>query len=87
MQTRGHTGIISKADSLWTFVNSGRMDNNIREGTIKKAVGEEPLEAEIFNWLKLSAKKKEPLTITLGKFDDNKLASFVNETKRVSLKA
>ncbi len=87
MQTRGHTGIISKADALWTFVNSGRMDNNIRSGNLKKAVGEEPLEAEIINWLKLSAKKKEPLTITLGKFDDHKLASFVSETKRVSLRA
>ncbi len=87
MQTRGHTGIVSKADTLWTFVNSGRMDNNIREGNLKKAVGEEPLEAEIFNWLKLSAKKKEPLTITLGKFDDNKLAAFANETKRVSFRA
>lgn len=86
MQTRGHTGIISKADNLWTFVNSGRMDHNIRDGKLKKAVGEEPLEAEIVNWLKLADKKKEALTITLGKFEDHKLASFLTENKRVSFK-
>lgn len=86
MQTRGHTGIISKANSDWTFINSGKMDHNIREGGLKKAVGEEPLEAEILNWLQLAARKKESLTITLGKFDDHKIASFVNNSNKISMK-
>lgn len=86
MQTRGHTGIISKADSDWTFINSGKMDHNLRESSYTKAVGEEPLEAEILNWLQLAARKKESLTITLGKFDDQKIASFVDNEKKISMK-
>lgn len=86
MRTRGHTGIISKSDSDWTFINSGKMDNNIRAGNLKKAVGEEPLQAEILNWLRLAADKKEGLTITLGKLEDQKIASFTNQSKSLSLK-
>lgn len=87
MQTKGHTGIVSKAENVWTFVNSGRMDHNIREGHLPKAVGEEPLEAEICNWLKLASKKNEPLSITLGKFEDHKLAGFRERAASVSVKA
>lgn len=86
MQTKGHTGIISKAGSDWTFINSGKMDHNLRESSFKKAVGEEPLKAEILNWLKLAAGKKESLTVTLGKFEDQKIASFIESPKKISMK-
>lgn len=86
MQTKGHTGIISKAGSDWTFINSGKMDHNLRESSFKKAVGEEPLKAEILNWLKLASGKKESLSITLGRFEDQKIASFIDNPKKISMK-
>ena len=85
MQTAGHTGFISKSGKDWTYINSGRMDNNIRDNTLKKAVGEEPLELEIANWLKRASKKNESLSITLGRFDASRLASFMKERQSVSL--
>ena len=84
MQTAGHTGFISKTDKEWTYINSGRMDNNIRANTLTKAVGEEPLELEVINWLKRASKKNESLSISLGRFEDKMLASFMRERQGVS---
>ncbi|MBF0303895.1 MAG: hypothetical protein HQK73_12710 [Desulfamplus sp.] len=75
-RTRGHTGVISKKNGVWTFINSGYMDNNIAGKNGKKQVGEEILSKEIENWFKLAGKKKDGLTITLGDIDIMKLASY-----------
>ncbi|MBI5558656.1 MAG: hypothetical protein HY885_13570 [Deltaproteobacteria bacterium] len=71
--TRGHTGIISQRDQLWTFINSGRMDNQLDKAKLSYGVGEEPLAKEINNWCKVAAANKEPLTITLGRLQEEKL--------------
>jgi len=76
MRNRGHTGVISKMNDQWTFINSGKMDNNLSGKNGGKAVGEESLEAELLNWFKLVNKEKEALQITLGRLDMDRLSMF-----------
>ena len=76
MRNRGHTGVISRMDDQWTFINSGKMDNNLSGENGGKAVGEESLEAELLNWFKLVNKEKEALQITLGRLDMDRLSMF-----------
>ena len=74
--SRGHTGIISAAGGQWTFVNSGILDHDIGESAPRKGVGEETLVSEIYNWIKLAARKKEPLVLTLGHLEEDKLEKY-----------
>jgi len=76
-RTKGHTGIISKQENQWTFINSGLMDNSVRKTVNTNEVGEEFLTDEIKNWFTLAKKQKEPLTITLGSLNKKKLAMFM----------
>ncbi len=76
MKNRGHTGVISQMENQWTFINSGKMDNNLSGENGKKAVGEENLEAELLNWFNLVNKEKSALHITLGSLDMNRLSMF-----------
>lgn len=73
--TRGHMGIVSNNNELWTFINSGTMDNQFDAREITKGVGEEALASEIYNWLRLAAKRNEALQITLGKVSDQRMAA------------
>lgn len=75
--TRGHTGIISKLENQWTFINSGFMDNSVGKSNNTNEVGEEFLTDEIENWFTLAKKQREPLKITIGAFDKKKLAMFI----------
>ena len=74
--TRGHTGIISQREHNWTYINSGNMDHRI-EGRASKGVGEEFLGAEIRNWFRLAANRREPLQITVGRLDEDKLKALL----------
>ena len=74
--TRGHTGIISRREQDWTYINSGRMDHRIG-GRASRGVGEEFLGAEIRNWFRLAAKRKETLQITVGRLDEDKLRALL----------
>ena len=77
MLTKGHTGIISKRENQWTFINSGLMDNSVRQNINANGVGEEFLTDEIENWFTRAKKQKEPLKITIGALDKKKLAVFI----------
>ena len=81
--TLGHVGIISQRRNRWTFINSGRMDHNIEDRQRAKEVGEENLPAEIKNWFRRAAARKETLQITVGRLDGQKLASFLNPRSRI----
>lgn len=72
----GHTGIISKNNQDWTYINSGELDNSIKSETKIKGVGEEKLKNEFVNWFRRAYNKKEGLTITLGKLNQMKLAAY-----------
>ena len=74
--SRGHTGIVSRRENDWTYINSGIIDNQISPGEVSERVGEEFLKAEINNWFVLAASRKEPLTVTLGRLDANQLQGF-----------
>jgi hypothetical protein len=76
MKNRGHTGVISKMDGLWTFINSGKMDNNLSGENGTKGVGEENLEAELLNWFKRVNREKSALQISLGSLDMDRLSMF-----------
>ena len=75
--TKGHTGVISKAENQWTFINSGVMDHSVEKSVRANGVGEEFLTDELTNWFARAKKQREPLRITLGAFDQNKLALFM----------
>ena len=72
-QTRGHTGIVSQKDQLWTYINSGTMDHHLGGNHDPKGVGEEVLAEEIKNWVTIAAESNQPLKITLGRLDAKKL--------------
>ncbi len=74
---RGHTGVVSRYAKTWTLLNSGEMDNDVRSAALKKGVGEEDLRSEIANWLRRAEHGGEPLRITLGRLDRDKLVSFL----------
>ncbi len=74
--TRGHTGIISRQKDNWTYINSGVIDNQVSPLTLSKGVGEEFLKGEIKNWVVLASSRKEPLTVTLGQIDEDRLQDF-----------
>jgi len=77
-RTRGHTGIISRKDDRWTFINSGDMDHNLSGKQRSMEVGEEDLKAEIVNWLKRASRRNEKLQISVGRLDGRKLASYIS---------
>lgn len=74
LESKGHTGVISKNQDDWTFINSGHLDHSINKGSPRHGVGEETLVDEINNWIKLAQKRKESLQITIGRLDTKKLA-------------
>jgi hypothetical protein len=74
--TRGHTGIISRQGTTWTFINAGIMDNLVSGRPGGKGVGEERLAAEIRNWVTRAHRENSGLRITLGTPDPVKLARF-----------
>jgi hypothetical protein len=79
--SKGHTGIISRQKSLWTYINSGRMDHRIEAGNTVKGVGEEGLKEELDNWCRLAARRQESLQITLGRLLEQKLTQYSKAPK------
>ncbi len=76
MRNKGHTGVVSKSDNAWTFINSGDMDHNISGENGSKKVGEEDLKSELENWLHLALKSSQGLKITLGTLDIDRMSMF-----------
>ncbi len=70
-RSRGHTGVVSQNEKQWTYINSGYIDNDIAQRPAAKRVGEERLSAEIANWLALASRRRESLTITMGRLHDS----------------
>ncbi len=75
--TRGHTGVVSRKDELWTYINSGNMDHSVVDGMVAKGVGEELLRDELKNWLRLAADRNESLQITLGRIQEAKIQAHM----------
>jgi len=74
--TKGHTGVVSRRNSDWTFINSGKMDHDLGIGNEGELVGEEALGEEMKNWFELAASRKESLKVTVGRLDEKKLVTF-----------
>jgi hypothetical protein len=79
--TRGHTGVVSKRDGLWTYINSGRIDHHVGPRGTRRGVGEEVLSEEIKNWFKLAVKRRESLQITLGKVHEEKFRAALQPNR------
>jgi len=77
--TRGHTGVISRHERTWTFINSGHLDNQVNKIRSSKGVGEEDLASEIRNWCRVAARRGESLQITLGRLQEEKLRTARRE--------
>lgn len=75
---RGHTGIVSRQNDQWTFINSGRLDHSVNMDSVSKGVGEEVLHEEIRNWFKLAHANNESLSVTLGQLEHEKIRTTLN---------
>jgi hypothetical protein len=76
-RTRGHTGVVSQHKEMWTFINSGYMDNRVDQTGRTKGVGEEDLAREIKNWCKVAARSGESLVVTVGRLQEEKLVAML----------
>jgi hypothetical protein len=85
--TNGHTGIVSQKNGDWTFINSGKMNHHLQVRNDSRHVGEESLREEIKDWFELAAARKESLKITVGRLDENKLATFIQRGSSISEEA
>ena len=74
--SRGHVGVVDRQQDMWTFINSGYLDHEMQARRPRKGVGEEMLNAEIRNWLDLASQRREPLHISLGRLEPDKLRTF-----------
>jgi hypothetical protein len=83
-EKRGHTGIVSKKNNQWTFINSGRLDNSVNRNSLHRGVGEEILNEEISNWFKLAHAKKETLSVTLGQLKQGRIRTASNISESFS---
>jgi len=80
---RGHTGIVSRQNNQWTFINSGRLDHSVTIDSVDKGVGEEVLQEEIRNWYKLAHTNNESLSVTLGQLEHEKIRTTLNMPQSV----
>lgn len=76
-RTRGHTGVVSQQKEMWTFINSGYMDNRVDQTGRTKGVGEEDLAREIKNWCRVAARSGESLVVTVGRLQEEKLVAML----------
>lgn len=79
-RTRGHTGVVAARDDQWTYINSGRMDNNIGDRVPSLGVGQEDLLAELRNWFRLAKSRGEALSVSLGELNREKLMAYAAPT-------
>lgn len=86
IHTKGHTGIVSRTQDAWSYINSGKMNNALESNGRPRGVGEESLEAEILGWLNLAKSRGESLRITLGRLSEQKLVAYANQTPSKSKK-
>ena len=77
--SRGHTGIVSKKNDMWTYINSGLIDNQVEPGRITRRVGEEVLEEELKNWFVLAKGRHESLKISMGYLDEEKVRNYSSQ--------
>jgi hypothetical protein len=80
---RGHTGIVSRQNDQWTFINSGKLDHSVTMDNVDKGVGEEVLQEEIRNWYKLAHANNKSLSVTLGQLEHEKIRTTLNMPQSV----
>ena len=77
----GHTGVISRKDGQWTFINSGRIQHAVDGESISHGVAEEDLRSELAWWLEQVREKGQSLSISVGKLSPDKLSRFTDPQK------
>jgi hypothetical protein len=76
IHSRGHTGIVSRANDTWTLINSGKMNHTLDAKGLPKGVGEESLAAEVRDWFELARTRGESLRVTLGRLNEQQLLTY-----------
>lgn len=79
---QGHTGVISRQDGNWTFINSGRIDNSIDQPKTSHGVEEEDLKAELEKWLGKTKGGDDWLRISIGRLDSDKVALYKKNSQK-----
>lgn len=80
----GHTGVISRKDGEWTFVNSGRIQHAVEGIEVRRGVAEEKLDSELDHWIKEAREKGHDLTINVGRLSSDKMSRFLQPSRTFS---
>ncbi|MCF8030963.1 MAG: hypothetical protein K9K39_08720 [Desulfohalobiaceae bacterium] len=83
----GHTGVISRKDGQWTFINSGRIQHAVDGENIRHGVAEEDLHSELAGWLERAGEKGQSLSISVGRLSPDKLSRFTDPQEGLSTTA
>ena len=79
----GHTGVISRQEGRWTFVNSGRIQHAVNGEPPSRGVAEEDLSSELAQWLERARNNGHSLTISVGRLSPEKVSRFTHQEKNV----
>jgi hypothetical protein len=80
----GHTGVISRRDGEWTFVNSGRIQHAVDGVEVRRGVAEEKLHSELAQWLQKARERGQDLSISVGRLTPGKMSRFLEPSGTLS---
>jgi len=83
----GHTGVISRKEGRWTFINSGNIQHAVDGSDVNRGVAEEDLHSELAEWLERARVKGQALSLSVGRLSQNKLSRFTGPQESVKTTA
>jgi hypothetical protein len=83
----GHTGVISRKEGKWTFINSGSIQHAVGNSDVNRGVAEEDLHSELAQWLERAREKGQALSLSVGRLSQNKLSRFTGPQENLKTTA
>lgn len=83
----GHTGVISRKEGRWTFINSGNIQHAVNDSDVSRGVAEEDLQSELAGWLERAREKGESLSLSVGRLSPDKLSRYTEPQNGVKTTA
>ncbi len=77
----GHTGVISRQEGRWTFINSGSIQHAVDDSGVSRGVAEEDLQSELTGWLERAREKEQSFSLSVGRLSPEKLSRYTNPQK------
>jgi len=83
----GHTGVISRQEGRWTFINSGSIQHAVNDSDVSRGVAEEDLQSELTGWLERARQREHSFSLSVGRLSPEKLSRYTNPQKGLSTTA